>query len=250
MDQAFICCNSNNPTSGNDNWIENGLNNSHYAGSHHMLFEGNLTHQMGEDETHGNAIYNTFFRNYSTGYRLPSWVNAFDGATINDLTGSPEGMPGPLTPAETQLYTYWETFMGNVLGYPNYSTSANGWIYADTNSQGGPAIFGLGEGYTSGNNGPDPKAGFDTSGGLTIAHGNYDYLQNTVTWDPYISVTTLPNSLYLGSAPTFFSAGSGYTWPWVNPTGTPQVYQNCAGGSSYCLPAKARYDAGTPFTQP
>ena len=34
------------------------------------------------------------------------------------------------TPAETQLYTYWETFMGNVLGYPNYSTSVNGWIYA------------------------------------------------------------------------------------------------------------------------
>ena len=61
-----------------------------------MLFEGNFTHQMGEDETHGNSIYNTYFRNYSTGYRLPSWVNAFDGATINDLTGSPQGKPGPL----------------------------------------------------------------------------------------------------------------------------------------------------------
>ena len=127
MDQAFICCDSNNPASGSDGWIENGLNNCHYPGSHHMLFEGNFTHQMGEDETHGNSIYNTYFRNYSTGYRLPSWVNAFDGATINDLTGSPQGTPGPLTPAETQLYTYWETFMGNVLGYPNYSTSVNGW---------------------------------------------------------------------------------------------------------------------------
>jgi hypothetical protein len=252
MDQAFICCDSNNPASGSDGWIENGLNNGHYTGSHHMLFEGNFTHQMGEDETHGNSIYNTYFRNYSTGYRLPSWVNAFDGATINDLTGSPQGTPGPRTPAETQLYTYWETFMGNVLGYPNYSTSVNGWIYADTNSQGGPAIFGLGEGYTSGNNGPDPKAGFDTNGkgGTTIAHGNYDYLQSKVTWDPNISSETLPNSMYLSSKPAFFTTGSGYTWPWVNPTGTPQVYQNCAGGSRYCLPAKARYDAGTPFTQP
>ena len=252
MDQAFICCDSNNPASGSDGWIENGLNNGHYTGSHHMLFEGNFTHQMGEDETHGNSIYNTYFRNYSTGYRLPSWVNAFDGATINDLTGSPEGTPGPLTPAETQLYTYWETFIGNVLGYPNYSTSVNGWIYADTNSQGGPAIFGLGEGYTSGDNGPDPKAGFDTNGkgGTTIAHGNYDYLQGKVTWDPNISSETLPSSMYLSAKPAFFSAGSGYTWPWVNPTGTPQVYQNCAGGSRYCLPAKARYDAGTPFTQP
>ena len=103
MDQAFICCDSSKPTSGSDGWIENGLNNSHYTGSHHMLFEGNLTHQMGEDETHGNSIYNTYFRNYSTGYRVPSWVNAYDGGTINDLTRSPEGTPGPLTPAETQL---------------------------------------------------------------------------------------------------------------------------------------------------
>ena len=250
MDQAFICCDSTNSANGSDGWIENGLNNSHYPGSHHMLFEGNFTHQMGEDETHGNSVYNTYFRNYSTGYRLPSWVNAYDGATINDLTRSPQGTPGPLSPAETQLYTYWETFMGNVLGYPNYSTSTNGWVYE--NATGGPAIFVLGVGYSSGNNGPDPKAGFDTNGqgGTTIAHGNYDYLDNAVTWDPNISNKTLPNSLYLSSKPAFFSAGSGYTWPWINPTGTPQVYQNCAGGSRYCLPAKARYDAGTPFTQP
>src|SRR5208283_4991330 len=113
MDQAEICCDSTSPANGHDGWIENGLNNAHYAGSHHMLFEGNLTHQMGEDNTHGNAIYNTYFRNWSQGYRLPSWVNAYDGATINDLTGSPQGTPGPLKAAETQLYTYWESFVGN-----------------------------------------------------------------------------------------------------------------------------------------
>jgi hypothetical protein len=38
--------------------------------------------------------------------------------------------------------------------------------------------------------------------------------------------------------PAFFSAGRGYAWPWVNPTGSPQLYT---------LPAKARYDAGSPF---
>ena len=32
--------------------------------------------------------------------------------------------------AETQLYTYWEAFVGNVLGYPGYSTSVNGWVYS------------------------------------------------------------------------------------------------------------------------
>ncbi len=252
MDQAFICCDNSNPAQGHDRWTENGLNNAHYPGSHHMLFEGNLTHQMGEDQTHGNSIYNTYFRNYSQGYRIPSWVNAFDGATINDLTGSPQGTPGPLSPAETQLYTYWETFMGNVLGYPGYSTSANGWVYE--NATGGPAIFVLGVGYQYGNNGPDPKAGFDTNGkgGTTIAHGNYDYLTKAMTWDPNYSDHNLPNSFFLTSKPAFFNAGSGYPWPWVTPTGSSPIQSGPSGCGGTCsgLPAKARYDAGTPFTQP
>ena len=251
-DQAFICCNSRSPATGADGWIENGLNNSHYPGSHHMLFEGNFTHQMGEDETHGNSVYNTYFRNYSTGYRLPSWVNAFDGATINDLTGSPRGASGPLSPAETQLYTYWESFIGNVLGYPGHSTRTNGWVYES--ATGGPAIFVLGVGYTSGNHGPDPKAGFDTNGkgGTTIAHGNYDYLRNTVTWDSNISNHALPNSFFLNSKPAFFNAGAGYAWPWVTPTGSSPIQSGPSGCDGVCsgLPAKARYDAGTPFTQP
>jgi hypothetical protein len=41
--------------------------------------------------------------------------------------------------------------------------------------------------------------------------------------------------------PAFFDAGRGYTWPWVDPVGATKLY---------VLPAKARYDAGTPFTQP
>ena len=34
-----------------------------------MLFEGNLSHNIDSDYTHGNAIYLTFFRNYLTGQR-------------------------------------------------------------------------------------------------------------------------------------------------------------------------------------
>ena len=239
MDQQEICC------EGADNWIENGISNSHYAGAHHALLEGNFTSQMGGDDTHGNSTYNTYFRNYSTGYRLPSWVNAYDNKTINDLTKSPSA-PGPLAAALVYPYNYWESFIGNVLGYPNYSTAVNGWTYLSTT--GSPAIFSLGA--QSNVPGVDPKSNLDINGGTTIAHGNYDYLTNAVAWDSNISSKTLPNSLYLRAKPAFFGAGSGYTWPWVNPTGAPQVYQTCAGGSRYCLPAKARYDAGTPFTQP
>jgi hypothetical protein len=74
-----------------------------------------------------------------------------------------------------------------------------------------------------------------------IRDGNFDYLTNTVVWAANDTTHSLPNSLYLTRKPTFFDAGKGYTWPWVNPIGSPQIY---------ALPAKARYDAGTPFRQP
>jgi len=75
----------------------------------------------------------------------------------------------------------------------------------------------------------------------TIRDGNFDYLTNTVVWASTATAHTLPDSVYLKQAPSFFNAGTSYIWPWVNPTGSPQLY---------ILPAKARYDAGTPFTQP
>jgi hypothetical protein len=53
----------------NPTWVEVGLNASHMAGPHHVLFEGNLSHNIDSDYTHGNAIYLTFFRNWLTGQR-------------------------------------------------------------------------------------------------------------------------------------------------------------------------------------
>ena len=47
----------------------------------------------------------------------------------------------------------------------------------------------------------------------------------------------LPNSLYLSSRPAFFGS---HPWPWVDPF----------TGITYTLPAKARYDAGTPNVVP
>jgi hypothetical protein len=84
--------------------------------------------------------------------------------------------------------------------------------------------------------------GYDPNVAATaIQDGNFDYLTNKINWATTDTAHTLPNSLYLTQEPAFFNAGKGYTWPWVNPTGSPQLYT---------LPAKARYDAGTPFTQP
>ena len=50
-------------------WVETGLNASHMAGPHHVLFEGNYSFNADSDDTHGNAIYLTFFRNWLSGQR-------------------------------------------------------------------------------------------------------------------------------------------------------------------------------------
>ena len=75
----------------------------------------------------------------------------------------------------------------------------------------------------------------------TLRHGNFEYLTNTVKWDGEIADRALPASLYLTKKPAFFDAGRRYVWPWVDPAGATKLHT---------LPAKARYDAGTPFKQP
>ncbi len=201
----------------NTNWIEVGLNASHMVGPHHVLFEGNYGFNWDSDKTHGNAIYHTVFRNQLRGVRRD-----FGDATSGN---------GPKRCGGVTYYSYWHTFVGNVLGASGQMT---GWVY-ESGSMDTPSIWKLG--WDDWNPYPiDPQAIL-----TTLRHGNFDYVTNSVVWDPTISNHALPPSLYLAQKPAFFNAGSGYVWPWVNPTGTPQLQT---------LPAKARYDAGTPFVQP
>jgi hypothetical protein len=203
-------------------WIEVGLNASHMVGSHHVLFEGNYGFNADSDNTHGNSIYHTFFRNHLRGIRAPFDNQA--GGRIDDATQSRNG---PKRCAGLMAYSYWMSFVGNVLGAPG---QMDGWVY-ETTSGDKPGIWMLG--WDKVTDAQVPAS--------TLRHGNFDYVTNTVKWDPAITNHTLPNSLYLTQKPAFFNAGSGYTWPWVDPVGETKLY---------ALPAKARYDAGTPFTQP
>ncbi|HUB16427.1 MAG TPA: hypothetical protein VMB34_31085 [Acetobacteraceae bacterium] len=225
MDDGFI---SGAEEAGADAWQEIGLNGSHMVGSHHMLFEGNYGFNMDSDDTHGNSIYHTFYRNYATGYRR-QFTDYLNNTDVDDINNLPGPSNGPLRAAGAMAYTYWMTWVGNVLGTSGHTS---GWVY-QSGAQGTPGIWMLGW-YDVSPYRTDPEV-------ATTAYrdGNFDYLTNSVTWAS--GAHSLPNSLYLTQKPAFFSAGSGYTWPWVNPTGSPQLYTN---------PAKARYDAGTPFTQP
>ncbi len=198
----------------NTAWIEIGLNASHMVGPHHVLFEGNYGFNWDSDKTHGNSIYHTIFRNQLRGVR-------------RDFGDTVASGHGPLRCAGAGYYSYWHSFVGNVLGAPGQMA---GWSYEAT-SMDTPAIWLLGWDDWA----PYPMDARVAS--TALRHGNFDYVTNSTRWDPAIPDHSLPNSLYLTVKPAFFGSNP---WPWVDPI----------AGVVYTLPAKARYDAGTPFASP
>jgi hypothetical protein len=221
MDMAF--------DSGAASWQEAGLNNSHMVGSHHMLFEGNYAFNIESDQTHGNAIYNTFFRNHTTGFRA-HFTDYLDNTDVDDI--NQQSTNGPLRTASVHAYSYWNSLVGNVFGFPG---QMGGFIYGDRVLPNGdwPAQILMMGWADLPDHVYDPKVI-----ATNFVDGNFDYVTNAVTWAPADTAHTLPNSLFLKKAPAFFA---GYAWPWVDPLGSPQVHT---------LPAKARYDAGMPFGRP
>lgn len=203
-------------------WVEVGLNASHMAGPHHVLFEGNYSQNFDSDYTHGNAIYLTVFRNWLTGQRR-DFTDSSNVRTVGLAYGS-----------------WWDSFIGNVLGR---SGQMSGWHYTDQ----AMSCDSRGENCTANNgNWGDSdiwKLGYDPERWdmhpdmktlqTVIRDGNFDFLTNSQRWHNTPAGFTIPNSLYLTAKPAFFGSKS---WPWVNP----------ANGQIAVLPAKARFDAGTP----
>jgi Pectate lyase superfamily protein len=207
---------------GTEAWVEAGINASHMAGPHHVLFEGNYSFNADSDYTHGNAVYLTFFRNWLSGQRR----DFTDGGNIRAV-GLAYG-------------SWWDSFIGNVLGRPGQMT---GWAYTDpamscdangSNCTGnnanwsGSDIWRLGYDPERWSMNPDPQ-----TISTVIRDGNYDFLTNSQRWHNTPGGFALPNSMYLTSQPAFFKTNH---WPWVDPS----------TGTIFTLPAKARYDAGTP----
>jgi hypothetical protein len=203
-------------------WVEVGLNASHMAGPHHVLFEGNYSQNVDSDYTHGNAIYLTFFRNWLSGQRR----DFTDGQNIRAI-----GLAS---------WSWWDSFVGNVLGRPG---QMSGWQYTDpamscdssgNNCAGNNSIWGDHDIWKLGYD-PERWGMVPESKTLTtiIRDGNYDFVTNSQRWHNTPGGFTVPSSMYLSSKPAFFGNNP---WPWLDPS----------TGATYTLPAKARYDAGTP----
>src|SRR5258708_19061057 len=92
----------------NGAWIETALNASHMVGSHHVLFEGNYGFNADSDNTHGNSIYHTFFRNHLRGIRAP-----FDNQAGGRIDDAVQPVNRPKRAAGLMAYSYWMSFVGN-----------------------------------------------------------------------------------------------------------------------------------------
>lgn len=212
---------------------ECGLNASHMAGPHHVLFEGNWGFNADSDYTHGNSIYMTFFRNWITGIRT----------SFTNETGARCGGGA--------MFSYFMTYIGNVLGK---SGAMSGWTYMDSrmgaDASGNNPVGAPTSGWTNSlfwgerniwKVGYDPERwpcnpDLTTLQGL-IRDGNWDWLNSQQRWHTTPGKFAIPNSMYLTSKPAFFGSN---TWPWVDPS----------TGTTYTLPAKLRYDSGTPNLVP
>jgi len=114
-------------------WQEVGINGSHMVGSHDWLFEGNESFNYDSDNTHGNAIRMTVFRNHLTGFRR-SFTGMSNARTAGLMFGS-----------------WWHTFVGNVLGI---EAQMSGWSYENGGSH---SIWSLGYDPTHWEQDNDPK---------------------------------------------------------------------------------------------
>jgi hypothetical protein len=210
-----------------NNYVEVGLNASHQQGPHHVLFEGNYCHNYDNDWTHGGSVYMTILRNWLSGKRR-DWP---DDSTFGNVRCAGLGAGA-----------WWHSFVGNVLGI---SGKMAGWALTDVamscdatggnctgnnsnwgGNNSGSSVWRLG--YDQWTNNPDAKV-LSTM----IRDGNYDYLTNVIHWYNTPAGFTIPASLYLSGKPAFMGANP---WPWVDPI----------AGKTYTLPAKARFEAGTP----
>jgi hypothetical protein len=192
---------------GTNDWVEVGANASHMTTPHMELFEGNQAFNFDGDNTWGNAINITVFRNHLTGRRRSIGLNLTDGSNRRAI-GIMEGH-------------WWYTFLGNVLGEPggnitNYQQTGPSWN--------GSVMWRLGYNPENWNAAGDPKV-LST----ILRGGNFDYATNSVRWEN-VAQQALPASLYLTAKPAFFGNNA---WPWVDPLGPVKLST---------LPARARFD--------
>ena len=199
------------PHSGSgDRWMLGGLL-AHGSHPYMNLFEGNYIDQIQIDNYWGSSSHNVLFRNHSLGVGI-EWE-----PTMN------------LRACQIDYDNLYFTLIGNVMG-----KSGEGQLYdiplpytSDTNK----VIYKHGWWCCGGPRDVNDPAQYDPLVNSTMLfHGNYDYYNNDVVWDPDISGRAIPASLYLDSKPSWFG---DMPWPPIGPDVSGQIND---------IPAKVRWD--------
>jgi hypothetical protein len=231
---------------------EAGLNTEHMTTTHMTLCEGNYSHNFTAGDFWGNTIDNTLFRNHLSAIRaahrpLDTFVTS-DGVTPYCDIGMPR------MAASVHAHCWRHNFVGNVLGKRgqqlivvnrgDYQRAQTSWAYERIDQwppDGEVPMWIIGQEQDT-NAGPEQSWSFvPTTYQTMLREGNFDWYTQKQRWHgiggsgPTDTSTPkrIPNSLYLRSKPAFFGS---HPWPWVHPS----------TGATYVLPAKARFDAGTP----
>jgi len=257
---------------------ETALNADHMTTSHHELFEGNYSWNMGTDSRWGNSIYITWFRNWTTAQRISAWsgIASTSVASGNPLTTYVYSSGGQSfyyedeynrNMAKVGSHHWWFNYVGNVLGTAalprltnprsSYNAPQTGYDY----EWAGPAIpasidtshvpiwtLGVPDGSEKAfaGNGLDPSVL-----PVTLRDANFDYYTGAVHWHGIggsgVSQTAPPGASQGGGAVlpnSLYLPGKpaffgSSPWPWVDGS-------NASNPLPGTLPAQRRFNQGTP----
>jgi hypothetical protein len=214
-----------------------GLYIGHNAGSEFELVEGNQTTSGLADDVWGTSHLSTMFRNQMYGWQ-PGYVNATNPVSLNsgvrafNIVGNVLGEPG----YHTQYESYATSTTAGMFTLTAGGTPSAG---AGTVNQ---SIYEIGWSDTGGiGTCTTPPVCDPLSHSTLMRWGNYDVVQNAVTWNstesspgavPYVNAQTtpsnhtLPASFYLSAKPSWFGS---LAFPPVGPDVT--------GGNSGTFPS-------------
>ena len=162
-----------------------------------------MAYKAEADIIHGSSSHNTIFRSQSKGWQsetITTRNNAIEIAAKN----------------------YYMNVVGCVLGTPGKSNRYEVLPGQPYNDWSDDVIWALGVG--SGVDDPNVAT-------TLLRHGNFDYVTNTVIWDPAIPNHNLPASLYLNRVPGWWCQET--PWPPIGPD---------VAGLVNAIPAKRRFE--------
>jgi hypothetical protein len=218
----------------NDYWDIEAVN---YHGAHptFVLHEGNVYNRLYGDTIHGTSSHSTTFRNWWTGTTL---ICSPTGETVSrsTVTCSPTGYPGQsgtdswyefqqASGIELSYGNTYFNFIGDVIGSSQAQSlegfSGSALSQADrllwnsgANRAYGAAfdgeVMGFGDSSDTGSFALDSTMAATTS----LFHGIYQNVDGSTTWQSGLP-TTLPNSFFLSSKPSWWT--SGIPWPAIGP---------------------------------